>query len=168
MPQFEERYINHTKLLKKAIFLAKSKFSSIELNLSKGRSKSTWKTLTHIVKPNRMFRTIKLETNNTLSTDHKENQSKFNKSFSHVTDKLINNIPPKTISMLANISSVCNTFAYFETNLQEFSKLIKLIKSKKGSLNEIPTFTYKFVSDETSPILSTLYNESDFKMINGV
>ena len=112
------------------------------------------------MKSNRKFPTNKLEADNTVLTDPTEIASKFNEYFSHVTDELMNNIPPTTISPLANMSRLCNTFTYFETDSQEVSKLIKSFKSKKCSINEVPTFAYKFVADELSPILSTLYNES--------
>ena len=92
-----------------------------------------------------MFPIIKLEADNTVSTDPTEITRKFNEYFSHVTEELMDNIPPKTISSLANMSRLCTTFTYFETDSQEVSKLIKSFKSKKGSINEVPTFAYKFV-----------------------
>ena len=61
----------HTKLLWKIIFIAKSNYISNKLNLSNGDSKSTWKTLNHVIKPNRKFPTIRLETDNTVLTDPK-------------------------------------------------------------------------------------------------
>ena len=59
MPQYKERYLNHTNLLKKTIFIRKSNYYSIKLNLSTTDSKSTWKTSNHVIKPNRPFPPIK-------------------------------------------------------------------------------------------------------------
>ena len=160
MPQYKESYINHAKLLKKTIFLAKSNYYSIKLNHANNDSKSTWKTLNQIIQPNRKPPTIKIEADNTEITNPTEIANKFNDYFSHVTDELMNNIPPTTISPLANMNRLCNTFTFFSTDTQEISKLIRSFKSKKCSINEVPTFAYKFVADDLSPILATLYNES--------
>ena len=85
----------------------------------------------HVMKPNRKFPTIKLEADNTVLTAPTEFASKFNEYFSQVPDELMNNIQPTTISPLSNMSRLCNTFTYFETDSQEVSKLIKSLKSKK-------------------------------------
>ena len=135
MPQYKERYRNHTKLLKKTIFIAKSNYYSNNINLSNGDSKSTWKTLNHVMKPHRNYPTINFEADNTVLSDPTEIASKFNEYFPQVTDELMNNKPPTTISPLANMSRLCNTFTYFESDSQEVSKLIISFNSKKCSIN---------------------------------
>ena len=55
---------------------------------------------------------------------------------------------------------LCNTYTFFETDSQEVSRLINSFKSKKYSINEVPTFSYQFVADELLPTLSIPYNES--------
>ena len=69
MPQYKEINMNHTKLLEKTIFIAKSNYYSNTINLSNGDSKSTWKTSNHVIKPKRKFPTIKLEAGKTVLTD---------------------------------------------------------------------------------------------------
>ena len=49
------------------------------------------------------------------------------------------------------------TFTYFEPDSHEISKLIK---SKKCSINKVPTFIYKFVANEISPLLSTICSKT--------
>ena len=44
IPQYEQIYVNHTKLMKKTIFIAKSITFQIKLHISNDDSKSTWKT----------------------------------------------------------------------------------------------------------------------------
>ena len=144
MPQYKESYMNHSKLLKKTIFIAKSNYYSNKLNLSNGDTKSTWKTLNHVIKPNRKFPTIKLEADNTVLTDPTEIASKFNEYFSHVTDELMNSIPPTTISPLANMSRLCNFFTYFETNSQEVNKLIKGFDQKNCFLTDFHEIWYLY------------------------
>ena len=72
----------------------------------------------------------------------------------------MNNIPPTAISPLANMIRLCNTFTLFSTDAQEVSELFRYFKSKKCSVNEVPTFVYKLVADDISPILAIFYNES--------
>ena len=97
--------MNHTKLLKKTIIIAKSNFYSDKLILSNGDSKSKWKTLNHV---------RKLEADNTVLTDPTEFASKFNEYFSHDTDELMNSIPPTTMSPLANMSRLCNALFFLK------------------------------------------------------
>ena len=76
-------------------------------------SKSKWKALNRTVQPNRKLTTIKIGAYNTEITNPTEIANKFIDYFSHVTDKLMNNIPPTTISPLANMNRLCNTFTFF-------------------------------------------------------
>ena len=64
----------------------------------------------------------------------------------------MNNIPPTAISPLANVNRL--------TNKKLVSWLDLLNKKKNYSINEVPTFAYKFVADDLSPILAILYNMS--------
>ena len=81
MPQYNEKYMSHIKLLKKTFFIAKSSYYSNKLNLSNCVCKSTWETLNHVIKPNRKFPTIKRETDNSVLTDPTEIASKFTDYF---------------------------------------------------------------------------------------
>ena len=114
MPQYKQRYINHTKLLTKTILNAKSNNYLKKLNLPNNDSKSTWKTLNHVTKPNRKFPTLKFEADISVLTDPTEIASKFNEYFSHATDELISNIPPTSISPLANMSRLCNALFFLK------------------------------------------------------
>ena len=113
------------KTIKENHIHCKVKLIFKKINLSNSDSKSTWKILNHVIKPDGKFSTIKLVADDIVLTDHTETASVFNEYFSHVTDELMNNIPPTTISPLANMSRLYNTFTYFETDSQEVSKLIK-------------------------------------------
>ena len=87
-----------------------------------------WKTLNQIIQPYPKLPTIKIEADNTEITDPRETASKFNYNFSHVTDELMNDIPPTTITPLANMKRFCNPFTFFSTDAQEISKLIMSFK----------------------------------------
>ena len=63
-----------------------------------------------------------------MLSDPTEIASKFNEYFLHVTDELMNSIPPTTISPLASLSRVYNTFTCFQTGSQGINKLIKSFK----------------------------------------
>ena len=78
---------------------------------------------------NRKFPSIKIEADYTDITNPTEIAKNFNDYFSHVTDEFMNyNIPPTTVSPLANKNRLCNTFTFFSTDAQEISKLIRTFK----------------------------------------
>ena len=102
------------KTIKENHIHCKVKLIFKKINLSNSDSKSTWKILNHVIKPDGKFSTIKLVADDIVLTDHTETASVFNEYFSHVTDELMNNIPPTAISPLANMRRLCNIFTYFE------------------------------------------------------
>ena len=55
LPQYKESCNSLAELLNKTIFIANSNYHSSKINPSNGDSKSTWKTLNHIIRPNRKF-----------------------------------------------------------------------------------------------------------------
>ena len=84
--------------------------------------------MSQIIQPNRKLSTLKIETDNTEITNPSEIANQFNDHVSHVTDELVNNIPPTTISPLANMNRLRNAFTSFSTDVQGISKLIRSFK----------------------------------------
>ena len=69
--------------------------------------------MNQIIQPYRKLPTIKIEADNTEITDPTEIENKFIDYFLHVTDEFMNNILPTTITPLANMNRLCNTFTFF-------------------------------------------------------
>ena len=82
----------------------KSKLLFKKFNRSNNDSKSTWKTLNHISKTNRMFPTIKLEADNTVIAEPTEIANRFKEYFPHFHEELMNNITPTTASPLTTMN----------------------------------------------------------------
>ena len=159
-PVFKNQFLNYKKYLKKCIYFAKKQYYCNKLNNSVNDSKSTWKTLSSILRPNRDRPNIKLKVNNDITSDPSKVSEAFNDYFSSVANTLASNIPPSSSNPIEKTSRLQNTFVFFPTDFVEVRNVILSCESKKSPLNEIPSFAFKHIVDIISPILASLFNES--------
>ena len=140
--------------------MAKKQYYCNNLNNSVNHSKSTWKTLFSIPRPNSERPKIKLKVNNDMTSDPSKASEAFNDYFLSVVNTLASNIPPSSLNPIEKTARLQNTFDFFPTGFVEVRNVILSCESKKSPLNEIPSFAFKRIVDIISPILASLFNES--------
>ena len=130
-----------------------NKFANCDNN-----TKSTWKLINKILKPNDDKKNIKLLNNNYLTTEPSEIADLFNDHFSAIAHDLASKISVVNVDPISYVDPVPNSFVYFETHSSEINKIIQSFPSKPTHVNAIPSFIYKSIGSIISPILAKLIN----------
>ena len=164
-PVFKTEFLNYKKQLKKSIYIAKKQYYCNKLNSSVNDPKTTWKTLSNILRPNVDRPNVKLKINDDIISDPLNVSKLFNEYFSSIADTLANNIPPSSSNPIENTNRLQNTFGFLPTDCNEVKNVIISFKSKKSRLNEIPIYAFKYIVDIITPVLASLFNES---VTNGI
>lgn len=158
-PMYNDSYKSYRNTLCNNIKRAKLNYYKNKFD-GNSDTKSTWKSINAILKPNPRRNDIKLEEGDNLTEDPLMVSNIFNDYFSTVAQNLASSIPMTNSDPLSNVRRVESTFVYFETSPDEIDKLISSFPSKRSNLYSIPSFVYKYISQIISPVLALLINMS--------
>ena len=123
-------------------------------------TKSTWKLINNILKPNSKRVDFKLEEVGGFVDEPVAVSGVFNEYFSNVATELKSSIPTVAGDPLQFVQRIQNSFVFFETNHSEVDRVICSFPSKGSSISLIPSFIFKSISSIISPILSYLINSA--------
>ena len=155
----EQRYKQYRNYLNRIIRKAKKDYYITKLQASANKSKAIWSVINEILSKKRKRTEIKkIKTPNGQHTnDPQQIADAFNNYFCSIGSKLASEIPDVPHKIFS--PRVQHSFALFETNPEEISKLIAALNPKKGNrLNDIPTSMIKLSNYIISPFLSEIFN----------
>ena len=154
-------YKQQRNLVSNKIKQAKMQYYNGKFNNNLHDSKSTWKVINKILKPNsKKQNDFQIEENGTKLSDSTENANAFNDYFSSVAPSLATQIPDVGINSLSYLSRNPHSFVYSEVDSAEVKKQILTLKSKPSNIKSIPSFAYKCIADLLFPVLVKLTNQS--------
>ena len=146
--------------VKRMIKRAKKKYYCDKFeNLSRD-IKATWRVINSLIKPIKNRNSLKLLIDDVLIDDPTILTNSFNDHFVSIAPSLASNIPNVNTDPTSYIARNQNSFRYFTCTYEEVTSIIRNLKNKKGSLEEIPVTILKKITDLVSPILSMLFNQS--------
>ena len=159
--EFIPRYKRYKNTLVNSIRLAKANYYQNKFDRCINDSKSTWKVINKILKPNSKKKdNFSIEIDGEMNSNPEQIAEEFNKHFSSVAPKLAEKIPSVNVDPTSYLTRQQNTFVFFNTDCSEINKIINSFKSKPSHINTVPSFAFKHISSILSPILTTLINES--------
>jgi len=129
-PEFVEAYRSYRNSLCTRISRAKSQYYLAKFGNGSGDTKSTWKLINRILKPNCNSHELKLQNGDDIVINSEEVANTFNDYFSGVAADLASKIPTVSADPLSYVERVENTFVFFESTAEEIDKIIRSFPSK--------------------------------------
>ena len=127
-PNYVRYYKNYSGTLKKTIFNAKKRYFENKFKFALD-SKSTWKLINSLLKPEKSINSYKLNSNNVTVTNDLEISNIFNEYFSSVASNLASSIPNVPDDPIDYVDQTLNSFVYFPCDSDEISRAIGAFKS---------------------------------------
>ena len=120
-------------------------------------SKSIWKVINEILKPNSTKQNdFQIEENGIKLSDSTEIANAFNDYFSSVAPSFAAQIPDVGIYPLSYLPRNPHSFVYSEVDSAEVKKQILSFEFKPSNIKSIPSFAYKCIAHVLSPVLAKL------------
>ena len=135
-----EQFLNYQKELKNKIKIARKSYFLNKFANCQGDSSKTWKLTNNILgKTSKSRKPTCIVHNRSKVTDEARMCNIFNEHFVNVGQNLALNIQNNGINPLSYLGDTClNSFSFMATTPLEIHNVIKHIKNKKSSLNNIP------------------------------
>ena len=149
---------NVTKMIKRAkIHYYRNTFLNCNNDMKK-----TWRSINSFMKGRRNRESIVLSDDGGSDvTDRKQISDMFCKFFSSIANEIDNDMPPAVTNPLDYLHEFNpQSFFIFPSTPLEVNSIIMKFVNKSCSVNNIPVFIYKFLSEELSIILSNFFNLS--------
>ena len=156
-------YKTYESRLSKEIKKSKKIYYQNKFRSCAGDSKETWKVTNTILGNCKLKKSsaISIELEGVLKTDEKEICNIFNDYFINIGRNLAENLEDNASDPLDFMGDrVPNSFFFSKTDPAEIRRIVSKFKNKKTTVNNIPTFVFKKISDVISPILAELFNDS--------
>src|SRR5215469_3496435 len=161
-----EAYKTYSSLLKKIIRKSKAIFFKNKFKQSQSDMRSTWATINEILSRGNENQTPieELTINNETVTDRQVIVNELNSYFTSIGSTLTKKIPQTEKSFQSYLDPPGeHTFSFTSISSKEVQRVIKTLKNKNTDVNTVPNWAYKFCSQEISPVLATLFNDSLLK-----
>ena len=146
--------------LKKIIQSAKKAYYCNKFENLSSDIKATWKVINSLIKPIKSRNSLKLDIDGVVTDDPVILTKSINDHFVSIAPSLASNIPTVNSDPISYMNHNQHSFVYLPCTDEEITKIIRNLKNKKGSLEEIPVSILKMITDLISPILSELFNKS--------
>jgi len=154
-------YRRYRNMLNNMIKKAKANYYREKFNSCNNDGKTTWRIINSVLgNGGNRASSLKLHVNGSEVSDPKVLSESFNQHFATVPSVLSDNIPSVDFDPLTYVDRLPNTFAWHDVTELELIKIIKSFKPKLASINVIPNFIYKYISDVIAPVLTKLINIS--------
>ena len=138
---------------------AKNNYYRTAYSAAKNDMKKSWAITKKLLGTNSKKQNIaKLIINNVEYTEPSDIADQFNVYFSSVAEQLDALLPPSDFNM--SDSSNVNSFYLFPQTVDECNKIIRKLKLTKTSIDSMPVFILKKISDLIAPTLCKLINLS--------
>ena len=159
--QYDE-FLTYQRELNRKIKIAKSNYYMNKFESCRGDSSKTWKVTNGILgRTSKSKKPTAITQGRTQITDETRMCNIFNEYFANVGHNLASNIQTNDINPIDHLGDRClNSFSFMATTPLEIHNIIKQIKNKKASLNNIPIAILKQISHIISPLLSEIFNDS--------
>ena len=141
------------KTAKKAYYY--NKFENLSNDI-----KATWKVINSLIKPIKNRNALKLDIDGVVTDDPVILTKSLNDHFVSIAPSLASKIPAVNSDPISYMNHNQRSFVYFSCTDVEVTNIIRSLKNKKGSLEEIPVSILKMIADLISPVLSKLFNQS--------
>ena len=158
-PSIRNFYKQYNNTLRDAINNARKSYYDNKFQPSTSL-KESWKAINSIIQPKKGKNPIELLHEGSKVNDPSEISNLFNNYFTSVAHELSSNIPHTNTDPLSFIEFHQRSFGYHNCDTEEIISLIKKLKNKKSSVNDIPVHIYKNIADIIAPLLKVLINES--------
>lgn len=159
--RYLELFKYHRNLLPTKIFAAKNDYFRLKFERCANDIKKTLSTINQILRPNTKRSIIsEVKVGDEQVTDPLLIPRYFNEHYTSVANNLALKIPITNEDPTLLVQNCANSFVFFPASGQEVVNIILSFKSKGSNLNSIPSFIFKHITSEISPLVAQLINES--------
>jgi hypothetical protein len=159
--RYLELFKHHRNLLPTKIWAAKKNYFRLKFEKCANDIKKTWNSINQILRPNSKRNIIsEVTVGDAQVTDPLLIPRYFNDHYTSVANNLALKIPHINADPTHLVQNCANSFVFFPPSGQEVNNIILSFKSKGSNLNSIPSFIFKHITSEISPLVAQLINES--------
>jgi hypothetical protein len=157
-----DEYNSYKNVTTRLLRESKKMYFMNKFNSAQGNIRKTWSTINYVLnRKNKLSPDISLKSNDTVVRDRGEVARLMNEYFNTVAETLDSSIPTSDVDPVSFIRhNILQSMYLAPSSPAEVGAIISSLPNKSCDSMSVPTYIYKQLKNELSPIISHLFNIS--------